>query len=50
VRVRLDGELAWPVFGKSGLLNTLAASDGVVVVAAEREGMETGEGVEVILW
>ncbi|MDD1660067.1 MAG: molybdopterin molybdotransferase MoeA [Methanomicrobiales archaeon] len=50
VRVRLEGDLARPVFGKSGLLNTLAASDGVVVVPAEREGMEAGEVVEVILW
>ncbi|MDD1644732.1 MAG: molybdopterin molybdotransferase MoeA [Methanomicrobiales archaeon] len=50
VRVRLEGDQARPVFGKSGLLNTLAASDGVVVVPAEREGMEAGEAVEVILW
>jgi molybdopterin molybdotransferase len=50
VRVRREGGLARPVFGKSGLLNTLAASDGVVVVPAEREGLEAGEEVEVILW
>ena len=50
VRVRLEGGMARPVFGKSGLLNTLADSDGVVVVPAEREGMEAGEAVEVILW
>jgi molybdopterin molybdotransferase len=50
VRVRLESGLARPVFGRSGLLNTLAASDGVVVVPAEREGMEAGEVVEVILW
>ena len=50
VRVQVEGGLARPVFGKSGLLNTLAASDGVVVVPAEREGMEAGEAVEVILW
>ncbi|MDD1651413.1 MAG: molybdopterin molybdotransferase MoeA [Methanomicrobiales archaeon] len=50
VRVKLEGGRARPVFGKSGLLNTLAASDGVVVVPAEREGREAGEAVEVILW
>jgi molybdopterin molybdotransferase len=50
VRVTLEAGRARPVFGKSGLLNTLAASDGVVVVPAEREGMEAGEAVEVILW
>jgi molybdopterin molybdotransferase len=50
VRVKVEGGLARPVFGKSGLLNTLAASDGVVVVPPEREGLEAGEAVEVILW
>ena len=50
VRVRLDDGRAIPCFGKSGLLNTFAGSDGMVRVPAEREGFETGETVEVILW
>ncbi|MDK2975145.1 MAG: molybdopterin molybdotransferase [Methanofollis sp.] len=50
VRVRLEDGAAIPVFGKSGLLNTLVQSDGVVVVPATREGLETGEVVEVVLW
>ncbi|MDI9632862.1 MAG: molybdopterin molybdotransferase MoeA [Methanolinea sp.] len=50
VRVRLEGGRAYPVFGKSGLLNTLAESDGIVRIPAEREGLESGEVVEVILW
>ncbi|MDG6257496.1 MAG: molybdopterin molybdotransferase MoeA [Methanomicrobiaceae archaeon] len=51
VRVALDGEGgAAPLFGKSGLLNTLVASSGVVRVPASREGLETGEEVEVLLW
>jgi len=50
VRVRLDGDRAIPCFGKSGLLNTFAPSDGMVVVPADREGLEAGETVEVILW
>ncbi|MDD1666422.1 MAG: molybdopterin molybdenumtransferase MoeA, partial [Methanomicrobiales archaeon] len=48
--VRLDGDRAIPCFGKSGLLNTFAPSDGMVVVPADREGLEAGETVEVILW
>jgi molybdopterin molybdotransferase len=50
VRVRLEGGRAVPCFGKSGLLNTFAGSDGMVRVPAEREGFEAGETVEVILW
>jgi molybdopterin molybdotransferase len=50
VRVAVDGTVATPLFGKSGLLNTLFASSGVVRVPAAREGLETGEAVEVILW
>jgi molybdopterin molybdotransferase len=51
VRVALDGEGgAVPLFGKSGLLNTLAASSGLVRVPASREGLEVGEEVEVLLW
>lgn len=51
VRVRLekrDGELwAVPVFGKSGLISTLAESHGVVEIAAPKEGLLQGEWVEV---
>jgi molybdopterin molybdotransferase len=50
VRVRVEGSTATPLFGKSGLLNTLFASSGVVRVPAAREGLETGEAVEVLLW
>jgi molybdopterin molybdotransferase len=50
VRVRVEGGRAFPCFGKSGLLNTFAGSDGMVMVPAEREGLEAGETVEVILW
>ena len=50
VRVSVrDGE-ATPIFGKSGLLNTLVQSDGLVRVPASSEGFEVGEEVEVILW
>jgi molybdopterin molybdotransferase len=38
------------VFGKSGLLNTLTRSNGVIRIPAESEGLEAGELVEVWLW
>jgi len=50
VRVRIEDGRAIPCFGKSGLLNTFAGSDGLVLVPADREGFEVGETVEVILW
>jgi len=50
VRVHLDGEEASPLFGKSGLTNTLIYSTGLVRVPESREGLEKGEQVEVILW
>ena len=50
VRVRVEGSQVYPVFGKSGLLNTLVRSDGLVRIPSASEGVETGETVEVVLW
>jgi molybdopterin molybdotransferase len=50
VRVVVRDGIATPLFGKSGLLNTLVKSTGVVRVPAESEGLETGSLVEVIVW
>jgi molybdopterin molybdotransferase len=50
IRVAVRDGIATPVFGKSGLLNTLVQSTGVVRVPADSEGLETGTRVEVILW
>lgn len=50
IRVRLDGNLAVPLFGKSGLLNTLVQSDGILRITAGSEGLEKGSEVDVILW
>jgi molybdopterin molybdotransferase len=50
IRVRLEDGIANPVFGKSGLLNTLVVSDGLIRIPAGCEGMEKGSVVEVILW
>ncbi|MFA4860952.1 gephyrin-like molybdotransferase Glp [Methanoregula sp.] len=50
VRVVVDKGVATPLFGKSGLLNTLVKSDGLVCIPAGFEGLEMGSEVEVILW
>ncbi|MGB8308805.1 MAG: gephyrin-like molybdotransferase Glp [Methanoregula sp.] len=50
IRVRLEERIAYPVFGKSGLLNTLVNSDGLVCIPAGCEGLEKGCEVDVILW
>ncbi len=54
VRVRLerrDGQWwAEPVLGKSGLIQTLVHSDGLVEIPAFCEGLERGAAVEVIVF
>jgi molybdopterin molybdotransferase len=50
VRVLLTEKGVIPLFGKSGLLNTLIRSDGLVKVPAGSEGVEEGDVVEVIRW
>ncbi len=50
VRVRIFNGMADPLYGKSGLLNTLVRSDGVVSIPAGCEGYEKGDTVEVLLW
>jgi molybdopterin molybdotransferase len=50
VRVRVENGAAVPLFGKSGLLNTLIKSDGLVRIPAGYEGLEKGSEVDVILW
>lgn len=54
VRVKLDQAadkiLAVPVFGRSGMLSTLIAADGFLVIPAGKEGLIEGESVEVFLW
>ena len=50
IRVAVHDGIATPLFGKSGLLNTLVRSTGIVRIPAESEGLETGTRVEVILW
>ena len=50
LRVRIEGDCATPVLGKSGLMNTLAWSDGIIKIPAGDEGYEEGDEVEVMLW
>lgn len=54
IRVRLErneGRVeAVPVFGRSGLLRTLASASGVVLVSSSSEGLLAGTEVEVIIW
>lgn len=51
VRVRLtEDKKAEPLFGKSGLLNTIVESDGVLKIEGGCEGIEAGSEVEVYLW
>ncbi len=54
IRVKLeereDGLWAVPVFGKSGLISTLVESDGMVEIAANKEGILAGENVKVQLF
>ena len=50
IRVTCENGVAVPLFGKSGLLNTLVRSDGLVRIPAGAEGLEAGSVVEVLLW
>lgn len=50
VRVKVEKGIATPLFGKSGLLNTLVKSQGIIRIPAGFEGLEKGSDVEVILW
>jgi len=54
IRVKLetsaDGLKAVPVFGRSGMLRTLAEADGLLIVPAAKEGLSAGVEVEVTIW
>ena len=50
IRVKVENEMARPILGKSGLLNTLIHSDGIIHLPSNKEGLVQGEEVEVRLW
>lgn len=45
--VRTEGEYAFPVYGKSGLVSTICGSDGYIKIGRNCEGLKKGEAVEV---
>ncbi|HWE09971.1 MAG TPA: gephyrin-like molybdotransferase Glp [Solirubrobacteraceae bacterium] len=48
VQVRLNDELAEPVFGPSALLSVLTSADGYLIVPEDANGLPGGEPVEVV--
>lgn len=50
VPVRLEGDKAWPVIGKSGLITTLSGASGYIRIPRDAEGLANGERVQVILF
>ena len=47
--VKLDGEWAMPILGKSGLIRTMSEADGYIILDVNDEGINKGEEVEVYL-
>ncbi len=47
--VKLEGEMVWPILGKSGLIRTMSEADGYIVLDVNDEGINKGEEVEVWL-
>jgi molybdopterin molybdotransferase len=54
VRIKLEKEndtlRAVPIFGRSGILRSLAEADGLLTIPAEKEGLLEGEVVEITIW
>jgi len=54
IRVRIEaregGYVAIPVMGKSGLITTLVAADGIVIIPENKLGIDPGENVMVHLF
>jgi molybdopterin molybdotransferase len=51
VRVALQGEEAEPIMiSGAGILSSVAKADGFVVVSEEKEGLEAGESVNVLIF
>ena len=45
-----DGPKAIPIFGRSGMLRTLAEADGLLIIPSSSEGLNAGERVEIFIW
>jgi molybdopterin molybdotransferase len=50
VKLRQENDILWadPVLGKSGLINTMVKSDGLVAIGLNTEGVDKGDTVEVM--
>ena len=48
--VRLENGTAYPVYGKSGVLTQLSASDGYIRIPRDAEGLRKGETVAVVYY
>jgi molybdopterin molybdotransferase len=48
--VRIEGDMAVPVFKKSGAITSLSAADGYVEIAANVDLVEKDEVVELVLF
>ncbi|MCE5285944.1 MAG: molybdopterin molybdotransferase MoeA [Pelosinus sp.] len=49
VKIEENSYVAEPIFGKSGLIHTIAEADGVIHIPAEKGGLYTGDLIEVAL-
>ena len=49
VRVRLEGDEAAPVLGRSGLIRTMVEADGLLEIPRDSEGLDAGVEVDVRL-
>ncbi len=54
VRVKFNhtagGLQAIPLFGRSGMLRPLTEADGLLTIPADKEGLMSGESVEIEIW
>ncbi len=49
IPVKLENGIAYPIFRKSGVISLLCQADGYIVIDRNKEGLNKGEEVEVIL-
>lgn len=50
IPVKLEGDTAYPIFRKSGVISLLCEADGYIVIDRNKEGLKAGEEVRVQLF
>lgn len=50
VAVSVQGDVAMPIIGKSGLITTLSSADGYIIIPRDTEGLAEGDLVKVIMF